>query len=282
MTFCIIIPFFNEGKYIKKTLNSFQSQTIVPTRLVLVDDGSTDNSYELAKTYSDENPWISVIESKNISIHQPGSKVINAFYIGLNSLKEDYDLIGKFDADIVLPSNYFEFLISEFQNNKLLGIASGNLYIKKANYWVYENISKKSKTRGPIKLYRKKCFQEIGGLKPSMGWDTVDELLARYHGWKIKTIPELKVKHLRPTGKTYHKSSKFKQGKAFYKLRYGYLITAIAAFKLSFLKKKPALFFQYLKGYKLAKKKKLPYLVTAEEGKWIRKYRWKKIKEKLF
>jgi hypothetical protein len=54
-----------------------------------------------------------------------------------------------------------------------------------------------------------------GGLKSSIGWDTIDEMLARYYGWKVVTIPDLYVKHLKPTGASYGANSMQLQGEAF-------------------------------------------------------------------
>jgi hypothetical protein len=39
----------------------------------------------------------------------------------------------------------------------------------------------------------------MGGLKAAMGWDTVDELLSTFYGWKVVTDATLIVKHLKPT-----------------------------------------------------------------------------------
>src|SRR5690606_39761207 len=106
---------------------------------------------------------------------------------------------------------------------------------------------------------------QIGGLKPAMGWDTVDELLCKYYHWKVVTLPDLKVKHLKPTGATYDQSARYKQGEAFYTLGYGFLITTIAGLKLALRKGKPLLFIDYLKGYFKAKQAKTPLLVTKEQ-----------------
>ncbi|MGL4582684.1 MAG: glycosyltransferase family 2 protein, partial [Flavobacterium sp.] len=97
----------------------------------------------------------------------------------------------------------------------------------------------------------------------------------------IVTIDTLKVKHLKPTGAMYNKAARYKQGEAFYRLHYGIIITSIAALKLAMKKKKPFLFIDYIKGYYKAKNEKQPYLVTDEQGSFIRKYRWQKIKSKL-
>ena len=141
-------------------------------------------------------------------------------------------------------------------------MAGGFCSIYSDGEWKLENLTGKDHIRGAIKSYRKECFTQIGGLKPAMGWDTVDELLAQFHGWKIKTDESLLVKHLKPTGATYTESAKYKQGKAFYRLRYGLPITLIASAKLAALKKNPKFFFDYISGYYKAKNEKQPFLVT--------------------
>ena len=133
-----------------------------------------------------------------------------------------------------------------------------------------------------MKAYRKECFEQIGQLKPSMGWDTVDELLAKYHGWQILTDETLHVKHLKPTGKSYNKASKYLQGEAMYIMRYGFWITLISALKLASKKKSFRLFKDYMSGYFRAKSNNMEYLVSLEEGKFIRRLRWKGIKNKFF
>jgi len=108
-----------------------------------------------------------------------------------------------------------------------------------------------------------------------MGWDTVDELLAKYYKWDILTDDTLHVKHLKPTGLSYNAASKYLQGEAMYKMRYGFKITLISAIKLAFKKHRFSLFKDYMAGYFEAKKNKSPFLVTEEQGLFIRKLRWK-------
>ena len=86
-------------------------------------------------------------------------------------------------------------------------MTSGFCYIEKHGNWILENLTRKDHIRGALKAYRRDCFLEIGKLKPSMGWDTVDELLAKYYRWKVLTDESLHVKHLKPTGISYNKAS---------------------------------------------------------------------------
>ncbi len=284
MLISIIIPAYNEEKFISYCLDSMINQTRKPNELIIIDDNSTDFTYETALKYSNKYEWIKVFKSDSgKSEHAPGAKVVNTFYFGLSKIKNDYDLIGKFDADIILPKNYFEEIEREFQQNEKVGMCSGLIFIKDSNnHWVHENISDKSHIRGPIKLYSKKCFKWIDGLRTSIGWDSVDVLLANFYGFETKTVKTLHVKHLRPTWNSYKKKTKFLQGEALYRMRYGYLLSFLTALKMSIKQKDLKLLYSYAKGYTKASKKNLPFIVSKEEGDFIRKYRWKNIKKKFF
>ena len=281
MNFYIIIPAHNEENSIELTLDSLVNQTHLPKKVVVVNDNSTDKTQDIVEAFAEKHTCISLINATSSNQHLPGSKIINAFYKGFETLDDHYDLICKFDADLIFPENYLEQLSIHFNNNEKLGMASGFCYIEKNNEWVLENLTNKDHVRGALKAYRKQCFLEIGKLKPSMGWDTVDELLAQFYGWTILTDETLKVKHLKPTGISYNKASKYLQGEAMYKMRYGFFITFISALKLAFKKKSFRLFIDYLRGYFKAKKQKLKYLVSEKEGKFIRDFRWKGMLNKL-
>lgn len=282
MNYYIVIPAHNEANFISLTLDSIIHQTVLPKQVVVVNDNSTDNTIDIIKEYSKKYSFIGLINNTSENKHLPGSKVIKAFYKGYETLDSNYDFIVKLDADIILPNNYFETIITHFNTDEKIGIAGGFAYIKKNESWVLENLTNKDHIRGAFKAYRKECFLDIGKLKVSMGWDTVDELLAQYHKWNIKTDEALKVKHLKPTGKTYNKTAQYKQGEAFYKLDYGFLLTTIASIKLSLLKKRPLLIVDYLKGYFKAAKNNTVKLVNKQEGEFIRSLRWKGIKKKFF
>ena len=277
MDFYIVIPAHNEADSIGLTIHSLVNQTLKPKQIVVVNDNSTDNTESIVDSYVKKHPFISLVNNKSSNQHLPGSKIINAFYKGFDTLDDQYDVICKFDADLIFPSNYLEVISNHFKKNNRLGMASGFCYIEKDNQWVLENLTRKDHIRGALKAYKKDCFLEIGKLKPSMGWDTVDELLAKYYNWDILTDESLHVKHLKPTGISYNKASKYLQGEAMYKMRYGFIITSISALKLAYKKGSSALFKDYIAGYFKAKKEKLPFLVSEEEGHFIRKLRWKGI-----
>lgn len=282
MKYYIVIPSYNEEALIGLTLQSLISQTVLPSKIVVVNDNSTDRTAEVVLEFAKNNPYINLVNKSSENIHLPGSKVIQAFEKGFETLDDNYDLIVKIDADLIFPTNYFETIIKHFQSDKRIGMVGGFCYIEKNGEWILENLTDKDHIRGALKAYRKETFQQIGGLKPAMGWDTVDELLCKFYNWKVVTDESLHVKHLKPTGASYNKAARYKQGEAFYSLGYGFIITAISSLKLAMRKGKPLLFIDYIMGFWKAKSSGKPLFVTAEQAKFFRNYRWKKMKEKLF
>ncbi|MCB0456700.1 MAG: glycosyltransferase family A protein [Flavobacteriaceae bacterium] len=279
MNFYIVIPAHNEEAYIGNTLQSLVSQSLLPKKVVVVNDSSSDITQQIVDSFSEKYPFVSSLKISSEENHQPGSKVINAFYRGLELLDEDYDILCKFDADLIFPDKYLEKISERFHENPKCGMAGGFCTIEKNGTWMLENLTGKDHIRGALKAYRKECFQQIGGLKKSMGWDTVDELLAQYHGWEIITDESLQVKHLKPTGATYSIKAKYKQGEAFKKMRYGFWLTFIASTKLAIKKKNLGFFFNTMVGFFKAKNE---FIVSKEEGRFIRNLRWRNIKKKLF
>ena len=197
-------------------------------------------------------------------------------------LDTKYDFIVKLDADLIVPENYFETIITIFKNNPTIGVAGGFAYEKNdEGIWKLNHPMNKDHVRGAFKAYTRACFKQIGKLKNSIGWDTVDELLAQCYGYTIYTDSNLHIKHLRPTGKSYNTKARYMQGEAMYKMRYGWTITLIAALKIAVKNKQVSSFLNTTKGYYHSKKNKVPFIVTKEEGRFIRQHRWRGIFNKF-
>ncbi len=282
MDYYIVIPVHNEEDFLESTLNSILNQSLLPKKVVLVNDNSTDGSEAIIDEYLRKNPIFLKLNTISTTEHMPGSKVINAFNKGLELLDDEYDFMVKLDADIILPANYFEIISTHFKNDSSIGICGGFIYEQTDNgNWELNHPMDTEHIRGAFKAYSKSCFKAMGGLKNAMGWDTVDELLAKYHGFRLHTDPTLKLKHLRPTGRAYNKSAKRLQGKAMYTMRYGFWITCIASVKMATKNKSIKSFWNNMTGYFNALQNKSPYLVSEQEGKFIRNLRWQNIKQKL-
>lgn len=278
----IVMPAHNEAENIITCLESFARQTRIPEELRIVDDNSTDETAALITEFARAHPWIKIVNHTSSARHLPGAKVVQAFTYGLGQDWESFDYIGKFDADIILPPTYFEALLSTFWRNPKAGICSGLLHIQKGGEWVYEAIANTSHVRGPVKLYSKACFKAIGGIRPFIGWDSADVLLARYQGFEVITLPELEVKHLRPTGAGYSAQNARFQGKALYHLNYGWALSLIAASKMGIKRGKPSLPWHAMKEYFKAFKSGVPRMLTTDEAQFARNWRWKQIFNRLF
>jgi glycosyltransferase involved in cell wall biosynthesis len=276
-TFSIVVPVHNEEFFLPSFLKSVCSQNLLPEEMILVDDNSNDRTKKIMMDYQDKNDFIRVFSHKSSNDHIPGPKVVNAFLFGYSKLTKPYDFILKLDADLILPAKYFQFISNAFLNPKI-GIVGGILIeFSKKGTWENAHPMKKNHVRGGLKAYSLNCYRKIGGLIPEMGWDTIDEILATYHGYEVKVLNNAKVKHLRPIGNGYSRNSSFQQGQAFYKMRYGIIIGILACLKGFLIKKSLSFLIWSILGLLNGYLKNEPYMVTKSQGKFIRKFRFKSI-----
>ncbi|ANF49631.1 glycosyl transferase [Chryseobacterium glaciei] len=280
MKFLIIIPAHNEEDNLSFTLNSLQQQSFKDYKIVVVNDGSTDQTSEIIKKYTDQDSRFETINLQK-SAHQPGSKVVNAFKNGLKTQNiNEFDIICKFDADIILPENYLEIIEKSFQNNPKNGLIGGLLYIEKNGEWIYEGNSNKHHVRGPMKAYRKECFIEIGGLRETLGWDNIDSILLENLGWKEVVLPELQVKLIKVKGADYTVKESDYYGRYFYFLGLKRFLAYVASSKEAMKSKSIPFFFQIIKSYENCRSKKLELKITKDEQKIINDKRWEALKKK--
>lgn len=276
-TFSIVVPVHNEEKFLPFFLKSVSSQNLLPQEMILIDDNSNDRTKEIMTDYQDKNDFVRVFSHKSSNEHMPGAKVVNAFLFGYSKLSKSYDFILKLDADLILPPKYFQTVSKVFSNPEI-GITGGTLVeLTKKGTWGSAHPMKKNHIRGGLKAYSVDCYRKIGGLIPEMGWDTIDEILANYHGYEVKILNNLKVKHLRPVGNIYSSDFSFFQGEAFYKMRYGVIIGILACIKGSLIKRSLSFLFWSITGLLNGYFKKTPYMVTKNQGQFIRRFRFKSI-----
>jgi glycosyltransferase involved in cell wall biosynthesis len=278
----IIIPVFNEEEHISNCVDSLLNQNYVADKIILVDDGSTDASPKIICDYAEKNRNVQAILAKAEARHEPGAKVINAFKRGLENIRiEDYDIICKFDADLEFPEHYLKQLAADFSANPKIGLCGGVCSILSNGEWQTEELTNSDHVRGALKAYRVKAFEDISGLQSQMGWDTADEFKLRYKNWEVRVDQSLKVKHFKPTASSYQNDFFNKQGEVFYALRYGIVLTIIAALKIAFRRNELTKIRLILDAYRKASIKKVETLLSKEEGKYLRKYRWQGIIRKF-
>ncbi|WP_262148630.1 glycosyltransferase family 2 protein [Chryseobacterium foetidum] len=282
MRFLIIIPAHNEENNLPFTLNSLQQQTCRDFKVVIVNDGSTDGTAKVVQRYVENDSKFETINLQK-SAHQPGSKVVAAFKKGLETQNvNEFEIICKFDSDIILEENYLQTVADAFAKNSDYGLVGGLLYVEKNGGWVYEGNSNKHHVRGPMKAYRRECFTEIGGLRETLGWDNIDAILLQNLGWKEVVIPELHVKLIKVKGADYTIKPADYYGRYFYFLGLNRFLTYVAAAKEAMKIKSPAFLFQIISSYEKCKSQNLELKISDDEQKVINQQRWNMFKKKWF
>jgi len=199
--YVIISPARDEDEYIERTIRCVISQTVQPLEWIIVDDGSSDETADIIWSYAIRYPWIRLIRLPNRGRRQRGAGVVSAFYEGYGRLEHrDYNFIVKLDVDLSFNALYFEELFRRFAVSPSLGIAGGALYTFRHGRWLLDKAPLDT-VYGPTKVYRRECFEQIGGLVRSLGWDAIDDLKAQLLGWQTRTFRDLVVLHYRPIGK---------------------------------------------------------------------------------
>lgn len=201
--YLLVTPCRNEAEYIRKTLESTCSQTVAPALWIIVDDGSTDETPSILAEYARTYDFIKVVRRFDRGSRAVGPGVIDAFYDGLaHSNLEDFDFLAKFDADLELPSRYFERTMERMIANPKLGNLSGKLFERRADGSFFEERTGDENAVGPVKFYRTACFKQIGGFVREVSWDGIDGHICRMLGWIAQSVddPEMRIVHLRPMG----------------------------------------------------------------------------------
>ncbi|MCJ8153136.1 glycosyltransferase family 2 protein [Chryseobacterium sp. SSA4.19] len=280
MKFLIIIPAHNEEVHLSLTLDSLQQQTHKDFKIVVVNDGSTDRTEDIIKEYTGHDSRFSTVSLQK-SAHQPGSKVVSAFKKGLNSQNMDeFDIICKFDADIILPENYLEKTAEAFKDHPEYGLVGGLLYVEKNGSWEYEGNSNRHHVRGPVKAYRKESYIQMGGIRETLGWDNIDSILLENLGWKEAVLSELHVKLIKVKGADYTIKPAEYYGRYFYFLGLNRGLAYIASSKEALKSKSASFFFAIIKSYEKCRSRQLELKISGDEQKIINRQRWNMLKKK--
>ena len=204
-TVVIITPVRNEAEYLGTTARAVERQTRTPDVWIVVDDGSTDETPALLRDLEARIPFLRVTSTPEDFTVDRGDRhtaaaAPRAFNWGLRTVDpRSFTHIGKLDADIELPEDYFERLLAEFDRDPDLGIGGGVLVEEVGSQWKLMRTAPHH-VRGALKLYRRECFEDIGGVRELLGWDGVDQTLARMRGWTTRPLPDLVARHHRACG----------------------------------------------------------------------------------
>lgn len=268
LTYAVVTPVRNEAENIRRVCGALARQQRRPAVWVVVDTGSTDDTEDVVAGLARANPWIVMATLEGAQDLARGGPIARAFELGYSGLAEAPDVIVKLDADTSFEPGYFARLLSEFEADSELGMASGTCHELEDGEWRERHVTG-STVWGASRCYRRECLENVLPLEQRMGWDGVDEFRANARGWKTHVFKDLPFRHHRREGE--RDGAKYRarlaQGHA---ARYiGYRLWYLALRALWHARKEPAA-LAMIWGYLDAARKREPRLADAEARAYLR------------
>ncbi|HSX18230.1 MAG TPA: glycosyltransferase family 2 protein [Candidatus Saccharimonadales bacterium] len=126
LTLSIVIPAYNEERYLKACLDSIALQTVKPDEVIVIDNNSVDDTIQIARTYKN----VKILQEKQQGVFFASKK-------GFSAAK--CDIIARIDADTILPPNWVELVINDFQDTTVAATTGPVTYydmpMPMHNYW---------------------------------------------------------------------------------------------------------------------------------------------------
>ena len=198
-TYGLVTPARDEAENLRRLGECLLEQTVTPFAWVIVDNGSSDETPDVARKLAQRMPWIRLLVLPGGSKATPGAPIVKAFRLGLEELSARPDVIVKLDADVSMEADYFERLLGFFASDPTLGIASGACFEQTPDGWA-ETFVTGQHVRGAARAYRRDCLEAIWPLEERMGWDSLDGLKANVLGWDTRLLRDLRFFHHRRVG----------------------------------------------------------------------------------
>ena len=202
MKYILITSARNEEAYVTKTLDSVTTQTQLPERWVIIDDGSSDRTAEIVADYAQKFPWLVLIRNPKREGRNFAAKA-NAVNTALARVQDiGFDVLGNLDADVSFAPDYMEFLMGKFSADPKLGVA-GTPFTQAGGYdSTRDSFEGENFVAGPIQLFRRDCFKEIGGYtaSPAGGVDWIAVMTSRLKGWTVRSFSDKRFHHYRSMG----------------------------------------------------------------------------------
>lgn len=173
----VILPLYNNKEYILESIQSVIKQTYKNWELIVVDDCSTDGSYELVKDYLEKE------KQENIKLLRNDKNV--GCYCSINNgiLQSDGDYIAKIDSDDKYHSKKLELQVKKLEKHNYIAVQS---------YGIRGN-EKKGRVIEATLLFKKSIINKIGYFDSvRFGGDTeFRRRITRVYKVKIHVIPEV-------------------------------------------------------------------------------------------
>jgi glycosyltransferase involved in cell wall biosynthesis len=197
----LVSPCRNEAITLARTIQCVETQTHRPVQWVIVDDGSSDETPEIAAAAAARLPWIKLLRLPDRGYRKVGGGVVEAFDAGRAALDVPYDFVAKLDADLEFEPEYLERALDYFERDEKLAAISGKVYRREAESYV-EEFMIDDMVAGQFKLYRRDALDAIGGFVREVMWDGIDMHQCRRLGLRTKSVldPAMRITHLRMMG----------------------------------------------------------------------------------
>lgn len=213
--YILITPVKNEEDNLPLLVNCIVNQTILPKIWILVDGNSNDDTLNIIEILSKKYEWIHLKKQEKM-IHEKNHMnfaiaVKEGYEYGdyLSKIQKiNYEYVGKIDADVIISDDFFDKLISKFEQDINLGVATGESYDLNMDCQVMNSIDIKNENcirnnylldELPDKrLYRKNYLDNVGGFPISkFSPDTILLAKFRIEGWGLKTFRDVQIYNLR-------------------------------------------------------------------------------------
>jgi biofilm PGA synthesis N-glycosyltransferase PgaC len=187
----VIVSFLDEARYLPILLDSVAAQERAPDRLLLVDDGSADDSAAIARAFAGRHPFAHLVQRparRSERDRMARAHEWRAFTWALAGASGPWDIVAKLDADLQLPPDLFAAMERRFIADPRLGIAGAFLSQRMGDDRLVRQRCPAGHVEGPNRFYRRACLEAISPIPPILGWDTIDEARARRGGWTTKSF----------------------------------------------------------------------------------------------
>lgn len=190
----------DEAHNLGRLADCLTAQTCLPRAWIIVENGSTDDTLEVATELSTRHDWVRPMSVTGQSVPTRGGPIARAFQAGLDALGEHPDVVVIVDADVTMDHDYFERLLEKFEADPSLGMASGSRFELDDGSWRRHNPAGSTTVEGQCRAYRSSCLVDVLPLDDYMGWDGIDAVKAHLRGWATRTFPDFGYRHHRVMG----------------------------------------------------------------------------------